>query len=71
MGSGAFGLHESDGLYFALEDEEAVVVQIDALLTQEDRNLFVVGGLVVQVVSALRGGNKAEFSFSMKRVTAQ
>lgn len=30
LGIGAFGLHLGDGLDFALEDEEAVVVEIDA-----------------------------------------
>ena len=47
---GAFGLHEGDGLHFALEDEEPIVVQIDSLLPQEDRDLFVSGRLVVHVI---------------------
>jgi hypothetical protein len=50
-----FGLHERDLLYLALQNEEAVVVQVDALRLEHRSHLAPVGARSVQEVVAGAG----------------
>lgn len=47
-----FRLHKGDLLHLALQDEEAVVVEIDAALAEKGRNVAGVARLVVDEVFA-------------------
>ena len=47
---GRLGLEERDGLDLALQDEEAVVIEVDAALAQQRADLFVLDAPLVDVV---------------------
>jgi len=52
MLGGSFGFHHTDLLDFTLEDEETIVVQVNALALEEICDFFEVGLFVVNVVVA-------------------